>query len=69
MGTDKRNRQKENRRARQTELEKLTQRQKVRRRVIRIAILAGIVVGRSVLGAGVCAVCLALWADAAAGPG
>jgi cyclophilin family peptidyl-prolyl cis-trans isomerase len=45
MGTDKRNRQKENRRARQTELEKLTQRQKVRRRVIRIAILAGIVVG------------------------
>ncbi len=45
MGTDKRNRQKENRRARQTELEKLTQRQKVRRRVTRIAILAGIVVG------------------------
>ena len=45
MGTDKRNRQKENRRARQTELEKLTQRQKVRRRIIRIAILAGIVVG------------------------
>jgi cyclophilin family peptidyl-prolyl cis-trans isomerase len=45
MGTDKRNRQKENRRARQTELEKLTQRQKVRRRVIRIAILVGIVVG------------------------
>lgn len=44
MGTDKRNRQKENRRARQSELEKQMQRQKVIRRGTRIALLVGVVV-------------------------
>ena len=44
MGTDKRNRQKENRRARQSELEKQIQRQKVVRRGTRIAVLVGVVV-------------------------
>ncbi|MDA3004329.1 MAG: peptidylprolyl isomerase [Actinomycetota bacterium] len=44
MGTDKRNRQKENRRARQSELEKQIQRQKVVRRGVRIAVLVGVVV-------------------------
>ncbi|PHX92738.1 MAG: peptidylprolyl isomerase [Acidimicrobium sp.] len=44
MGTDKRNRQKENRRARQSELEKQIQRQKVIRRGTRIALLVGAVV-------------------------
>ena len=44
MGTDKRNRQKENRRARQGELEKQIQRQKVVRRGVRIAVLVGVVV-------------------------
>lgn len=44
MGTDKRNRQKENRRARQSELEKQIQRQKVIRRGTRIALLVGVVV-------------------------
>ena len=44
MGTDKRNRQKENRRARQSELEKQLQRQKLVRRSTRIALLVGVVV-------------------------
>ena len=44
MGTDKRNRQKENRRARQSELEKQIQRQKLVRRSTRIALLVGVVV-------------------------
>ena len=44
MGTDKRNRQKENRRARQSELEKQNQRQKLVRRSTRIALLVGVVV-------------------------
>ena len=44
MGTDKRNRQKENRRARLSELEKQIQRQKVVRRGTRIALLVGVVV-------------------------
>lgn len=44
MGTDKRNRQKENRRARQTELEKQTQRQKLRSRLTRVALLIVLVV-------------------------
>ena len=44
MGTDKRNRQKENRRARQGELEKQIQRQKLVRRSTRIALLVGAVV-------------------------
>lgn len=44
MGTDKRNRQKENRRARQSELEKQMQRQKVIRRGTRIALLVSVVV-------------------------
>ncbi len=44
MGTDKRNRQKENRRARQSELDKQVQRQKVVRRGVRIAVLVGVVV-------------------------
>jgi len=44
MGTDKRNRQKENRRARQSELEKQVQRQKMVRRGTRIALLVGVVV-------------------------
>lgn len=44
MGTDKRNRQKENRRARQNELEKQIQRQKLVRRSTRIALLVGVVV-------------------------
>lgn len=44
MGTDKRNRQKENRRARQGEIEKQIQRQKLVRRSTRIALLVGAVV-------------------------
>lgn len=44
MGTDKRNRQKENRRIRQGELEKEIQRQKLVRRSTRIALLVGVVV-------------------------
>jgi cyclophilin family peptidyl-prolyl cis-trans isomerase len=44
MGTDKRNRQKENRRARQSELEKQIQRQKLVRRSTRIALLVGVVI-------------------------
>ncbi len=44
MGTDKRNRQKENRRARQGELEKQIQRQKMIRRSTRIALLVGVIV-------------------------
>ena len=44
MGTDKRNRQKENRRARQSELEKQIQRQRLVRRSTRIALLVGVVV-------------------------
>ena len=44
MGTDKRNRQKENRRVRQSELEKQIQRQKLVRRSTRIAVLIGVVV-------------------------
>ena len=45
MGTDKRNRQKENRRARQSEVEKQTQQQKLRRRVTRIALVVALIVG------------------------
>lgn len=45
MGTDKRNRQKENRRARLSEVEKQTQQQKLRRRATRIALLVALVVG------------------------
>ena len=44
MGTNKRNRQKENRRARLSELENQIQRQKAVRRGTRIAILVGVVV-------------------------
>lgn len=44
MGTDKRNRQKENRRARLSELEKQIHRQKIVRRSTRIALLVGVVV-------------------------
>ena len=44
MGTDKRNRQKENHRARQSELKKQIQRQNMVRRGTRIAILVGVVV-------------------------
>ena len=43
MGTDKRNRQKENRRARQTEVAQHTQRQKLRRRITRFAVLIAVV--------------------------
>lgn len=45
MGTDKRLRQKENRRTRLTEVAQQTQRQKLRRRVIRIAMFIAVVVG------------------------
>jgi len=44
MGTEKRNRKKENRRLRQDALEKQFQRQKVRRRATRIALAASVVV-------------------------
>ena len=45
MGTDKRNRQKENRLARRNEVAQKTQRQILRRRITRIALLIGAVVG------------------------
>lgn len=44
MGTDKRNRQKENRRARQSEIERQIQRKKLVRRSTRIALVVGVVV-------------------------
>ena len=45
MGTDKRNRQKQNRLARRNEVAQKTQRQILRRRITRIALLLGAVVG------------------------
>ncbi len=45
MGTDKRNRQKENRLARRNEIAQKTQRQILRRRITRIALFIGAIVG------------------------